>query len=203
MDKELTSLLEGIETASNIQQYDEGFWGGVKGAIKGAFNGQGVKAGAAAGSAQQNANNAQKSAQKANKDQEKQNQANQNKADTELLKSVTAFCAAPQPKLNGKVLGPNDIMELIKNGDEGSLEKVETDKKDDLKELTQKASENAQQSKKPEGGEAKPAQNGVTANIGDKANDPNWQFILQVLNKKLSEPAGDNAGNNGGGNGQA
>ena len=75
MNEELTNLLEGIETANNIKQYEEGLADVVKGAGRAIANVFGTKAGAAqrdlkaaqnqAAAAQANANlvNAQQAAQ--------------------------------------------------------------------------------------------------------------------------------------------
>lgn len=59
MNEELTNLLEGIETANNFKQYDEGLADVVKGAGRAIANVFGTKAGAAqnqAAAAQANAN---------------------------------------------------------------------------------------------------------------------------------------------------
>ena len=68
MNEELTNLLEGIETANNIKQYEEGLADVVKGAGRAIANVFGTKAGAAqdqAAANQANANlvNAQQAAQ--------------------------------------------------------------------------------------------------------------------------------------------
>ena len=66
MNEELTNLLEGIETANNIKQYEEGLADVVKGAGRAIANAFGTKAGAA----QRNL--------KAAQDQAAANQANAN-----------------------------------------------------------------------------------------------------------------------------
>lgn len=73
MNEELTNLLEGIETANNIKQYDEGLADVVKGAGRAIANAFGTKAGAA----QRNLQAAQQN-QQAAQDQAAANQANAN-----------------------------------------------------------------------------------------------------------------------------
>ena len=71
MNEELTNLLEGIETANNIKQYEEGLADVVKGAGRAIANAFGTKAGAA----QRDLKAAQQN-QQAAQDQAAANQAN-------------------------------------------------------------------------------------------------------------------------------
>lgn len=80
MNEELTNLLEGIETANNIKQYEEGLADVVKGAGRAIANAFGTKAGAA----QRNL--------KAAQDQAAANQAN---ANAQSVNNQTAQLSAP------------------------------------------------------------------------------------------------------------
>lgn len=73
MNEELTNILEGIETANNIKQYEEGLADVVKGAGRAIANAFGTKAGAA----QRNLKAAQQN-QQAAQDQAAATQANAN-----------------------------------------------------------------------------------------------------------------------------
>lgn len=80
MNEELTNLLEGIETANNIKQYEEGLADVVKGAGRAIANAFGTKAGAA----QRNLKAAQQNQQAA------QNQAAANQANANLVNAQQA-----------------------------------------------------------------------------------------------------------------
>ena len=87
MNEELTNLLEGIETANNFKQYDEGLADVVKGAGRAIANVFGTKAGAAQRdlkAAQQNQQAAQNQAAAA--------QAN---ANAQSVNNQTAQLSAP------------------------------------------------------------------------------------------------------------
>lgn len=105
MEKELQSLLEGLNTANQIQHYEEGGFNQFVAGVKSVLNRNGHQKGAQA-----------QEAQDVNKQAEKDNQAQAKK---------------------------NDDAAANNNG------------------------------------------GGAAANIGDKKGDPNWEFILQVLNKHL------------------
>ena len=112
MNEELTNLLEGIETANNIKQYEEGLADVVKGAGRAIANAFGTKAGAA----QRNL--------KAAQDQAAANQANANlvnaqQAAQQILKTlqndITKTKVGNVVKGAGKVLA-NGAKNLAKAG---------------------------------------------------------------------------------------
>lgn len=202
MDKELQSLLEGINTANQLQPVEEGvvdgvrnFAAGVKNAFTGIGNGQGVKANFKAGAAESQANDdvkkSDKRAAKANKQTEQDAQAAQQKADTELKSNASKLKTC---KLNGKVLGAKDILALaqkLKDGDAKAFDGVKCDDQNEqqILDIIIKSQQN-QASQNSSNAENEPAKTSEEqAVIGDKKGDPNWEFILQILNNKLNAPA--------------
>lgn len=119
MNEELTNLLEGIEIANNIKQYDEGLADVVKGAGRAIANAFGTKAGAA----QRNLKAAQQN-QQAAQDQAAANQANANlvtaqQAAQQILKTlqndITKTKVGNVVKGAGKALA-NGVKNLAKAG---------------------------------------------------------------------------------------
>lgn len=121
MNEELTNLIEGIETANNIKQYDEGLADVVKGAGRAIANVFGTKAGAA----QRNLQAAQQN-QQAAQDQAAANQANANlvnaqQAAQQILKTlqndITKTKVGNVVKSAGKTLanGVTNAAQAVKN----------------------------------------------------------------------------------------
>ena len=121
MNEELKNLLEGIETANSIKQYDEGLADVVKGAGRAIVNVFGTKAGAA----QRNLQAAQQN-QQAAQDQAAANQANANlvnaqQAAQQILKTlqndITKTKVGNVVKSAGKTLanGVTNAAQAVKN----------------------------------------------------------------------------------------
>ena len=121
MNEELTNLLEGIETANNIKQYDEGLADVVKGAGRAIANVFGTKAGAAQRdlkAAQQNQQAAQNQAAAA---QANANLVNAQQAAQQILKTlqndITKTKVGNVVKGAGKALanGVTNAAQAVKN----------------------------------------------------------------------------------------
>ena len=121
MNEELTNLLEGIETANNIKQYDEGLADVVKGAGRAIANVFGTKAGAA----QRNQAAAQQKLQTAQANQQTQQVKNQTNAldDITLAKNLNDIVTKAL-KIAGDGLTNAQNQQMQKNADKGEQEAV-------------------------------------------------------------------------------
>lgn len=121
MNEELTNILEGIETANNIKQYDEGLADVVKGAGRAIANAFGTSASAA----QRNQAAAQQKLQTAQANQQTQQVKNQTNAldDITLAKNLNDIVTKAL-KIAGDGLTNAQNQQMQKNADKGEQEAV-------------------------------------------------------------------------------
>lgn len=214
MEKELQSLLEGLSTADQIRHYEEGGFNQFVAGVKSALSGNGYQKGAQAQKAQDVNKQAEKDNQaQAKKDDDLLSSfyTALSKQWTDDKNPSTKQGFAEELGLNAKqaAYGPDDI--------KAAFEKLSPDKqsafakkhgqnsfafagmKCDANALVSAISSKSEQANananandntnNAQNGDAAANNNGggAAANIGDKKGDPNWEFILQVLNKHLQE----------------
>lgn len=121
MNGELTNILEGIETANNIKQYDEGLADVVKGAGRAIANAFSTSASAA----QRNQAAAQQKLQTAQANQQTQQVKNQTNAldDITLAKNLNDIVTKAL-KIAGDGLTNAQNQQMQKNADKGEQEAV-------------------------------------------------------------------------------